>query len=87
MKVSMQEFKSHMSRYVRESRSGKTVELTSHRKIVARVVGVPQSGSVGVSRLLAEGIATWQGGKPKGAALKLQPGGKTVSAMAMEDRG
>jgi len=87
MKVSMQEFKSHLAQYVRETQSGKTLELTSHRKVVARVIGVPQAESAGVSRLLAAGVATWQGGKPKGAALELQAGAKPVSEMVLEDRG
>ena len=87
MKVAMQEFTSHLAQYVRESQSGKMLELTSHRKVVARVIGVPQSDSTGVSRLLAAGIASWQGGKPKGAALGLRAEGKSVSAMVLEDRG
>ena len=87
MKVSMQEFKSHLAKYVRDAQSGKSLELTSHRKVVARVIGVPQAGSSGVSRLLAAGAASWQGGKPKGAALALHTEGKLVSAMVLEDRG
>jgi prevent-host-death family protein len=87
MKVSMQEFKSHLSQYVRETQSGKTLELTSHRKVVARVTGVPQAASTGVSRLLAAGVATWQGGKPKGAGIGLRASGMPVSAMVLEDRG
>ncbi len=86
MKVSMQEFKSHLAQYIRESRSGEMLELTSHRKVVARVIGVPQVESTGVSRLLAGGIASWQGGKPKGAGY-LRREGKSVSAMVLEDRG
>jgi len=43
------------------------IELTSHRKIVARIVGVPQHGSAGLDRLVATGAASWSGGKPKGA--------------------
>lgn len=87
MRVSMQEFKSHLSRYVGQARSGQLVELTSHHKVVARIVGVPSTDSAGVSRLLAAGIATWQGGKPAGAAFRLQERGKPVSALALEDRG
>lgn len=87
MQVSMHEFKSHLSRYVSQAQSGHTIELTSHRKVVARLVGVPSTDSAGVSRLLAAGIATWQGGKPVGAALGLQEHGKPVSAMVMENRG
>jgi len=87
MQVSMQEFKSHLSRYVGQAQSGQLIELTSHRKVVARIVGVPPTDSAGVSRLLAAGGATWQGGKPVGAAFRLQEHGKLVSALVMEDRG
>jgi antitoxin (DNA-binding transcriptional repressor) of toxin-antitoxin stability system len=87
MQVSMQEFKSHLSRYVGQAQSGQLIELTSHRKVVARIVGVPPTDSTGVSRLLAAGIATWQGGKPVGAAFRLQKHGTLVSALVMEDRG
>ena len=86
MQVSMQEFKSHMSHYIEHAQSG-VIELTSHRKIVARIIGVRQSEHAGVERLLAAGVATWQGGKPEGASLTLQERGQPVSALVMEDRG
>lgn len=87
MKVSINELKSHLSHYVSQAQSGQLIELTSHRKVVARIVGVPSADSAGVSRLLAAGVATWQGGKPVGAALGLQAHGKLVSALVLEDRG
>lgn len=87
MLVSMQEFKSHLSQYVGQAQSGELIELTSHRKVVARLVGVPPAESVGVSRLLAAGAASWQGGKPAGAVFELQAGGKPISMMVLEDRG
>lgn len=87
MRVSMQEFKSHLSHYVGKAQSGQLIELTSHRKVVARVVGVPSATSEGVSNLLAAGVASWQGGKPMGASLSLQKRGKTVSTLVAEDRG
>ena len=86
MKVPMQEFKSHLANYVRQSQTGKTLEITSHRRVVARLIGVPQLESTGVSRLLAAGIASWQGDKPKGATLTLAAQGKPVFAMVLEDR-
>ena len=87
MQVSMREFKSHLSQYVEQAQAGESIELTSHRKVVARIVGVPPTGSVGVTRLLAAGVASWKDGKPAGAMLKLQAGGKLMSAMVLEDRG
>lgn len=87
MQVSMQEFKSHLSHYVGKAQSGQLIELTSHRKVVARIVGIPTSENASVSRLLAAGVASWQGGKPICAAFRLQERGKQVSAMVLEDRG
>lgn len=87
MRVSINELRAHLSRYVTQAQSGQLIELTSHRKVVARIVGVPPADSAGVSRLLAAGVAAWQGGKPAGAALGLQAHGKPVSALVLEDRG
>ena len=87
MQVSMREFKSHLSSYVTQAQSGELIELTSHRKVVARLIGVPTIDSTGISCLITSGIATWQGGKPLGAAFKLQDYGKSVSALVLEDRG
>lgn len=87
MQVSMQEFKSHLSRYVVEAQSGQLIELTSHRKVVARLIGVPAAESSGLSCLLAAGKSSWQGGKPAGTGLRLQTQGMPVSAMVLEDRG
>ena len=87
MQVSMQEFKSHLSRYVGQAQSGQLIELTSHRRVVARIVGVPSTASAGISNLLTARVAVWQGGKPIGASLKLQNQGKLPSALVLEDRG
>jgi prevent-host-death family protein len=87
MQVSMREFKSHLSQYVEKAQAGQSIELTSYRKVVARVIGVPATSSGGVARLLAAGGASWQGGKPVGSELKLHAGGKLMSAMVQEDRG
>jgi antitoxin (DNA-binding transcriptional repressor) of toxin-antitoxin stability system len=76
-----------LSRYVGQAQSGEVIELTSHRKVVARIVGVPFTDNTGVSRLLSAGIASWQGGKPVGAKLQLKMCGKPVSTLVMEDRG
>jgi antitoxin (DNA-binding transcriptional repressor) of toxin-antitoxin stability system len=87
MQVSIHEFKSHLSKYVGQAQSGETIELTSHRKVVARMTGVPKTNQEGIAKLLASGAASWQGGKPAGANLSLNPHGTAVSAMVMDDRG
>lgn len=87
MEVSMREFKAHLSQYVVQAQAGQAIELTSHRKVVARLVGVPAAECVGVARLMASGTASWQGGKPEGASFMVQPGGKTMSDLVLDDRG
>lgn len=88
MRVAMHELKSGLSRYIARARAGEVIEITSHDKPVARLVGVPVAGPAGVSRLLARGAATWAGGKPALLApVVLSLGGQSVSDIVLEDRG
>ena len=88
MRVAIHELKSGLSRYVARARAGEVIEITSHDKPVARLVGVPADSPAGVSRLLARGAATWGGGKPAlHPPVVLSTGGKTVSEIVLEDRG
>jgi len=87
MQVSMREFKAHLSSYLSQAQQGQPIDVTSHRKVVARIVGVPAPGSDGVERLVGGGVAQWGGGKPVGAAVQLSPVGRSVSEMVLEDRG
>lgn len=84
--VPVHEFKARLSHYLAQARAGKTIEIASHRKVVARMTGVADAGATGFERLLAAGLAEWRPGKPKGAAFKLSAGGKSLSDMALEDR-
>ena len=45
MRVSMRELKAHLSQYVVQAQTGQLIELTLHRKVVARIVGVPPTGN------------------------------------------
>lgn len=87
MRVSIRDFKAHLSRYLAEARAGVPIDLTAHRKVVARVVGVPPVESEGVARLVASGAAQWSGGKPKGAAIHLAETARRVSDLVLDDRG
>jgi len=87
MQVSIRDLKAHLSHYLSQARAGMALEITSHRKVVARVVGVPVSASPVPAALIASGAAQWGGGKPQGAHIALVPGGQSVSRMVLEDRG
>jgi antitoxin (DNA-binding transcriptional repressor) of toxin-antitoxin stability system len=88
MQVPMNEFKSNLAKYIGIAQAGERVDLTSHKKVVAYVVGVPVIQNRGIQQMIASGAASWQGGgKPKGAKLVLSAGGKSLSTIVQEDRG
>lgn len=87
MQVPIRDLKAHLSRYLSQAREGMALEITSHRKVVARITGVPESASPVLGALIASGVAQWSGGKPEGAHIALTPGGQSVSRMVLEDRG
>jgi prevent-host-death family protein len=88
MQIAMRELKAGLSRYVAQARAGVVIEITSHDKPVARLIGIPATDKLGVTRLLARGAARWSGGKPVlGPAVKLRAGGKSLSEIVLEDRG
>lgn len=88
MRVAIHQLKAGLSRYVARARAGEVIEVTSHDKPVARIVGIPPADHAGVARLLAGGAAQWRGGKPAlQPAVALAGGGKAVSEMLIEDRG
>jgi prevent-host-death family protein len=87
MQVSIRELKAHLSQYLKRAEAGQSREVTSHRKPVARIVGVAATSDTGLARLLASGAATWSGGKPGDASLRLSTKGAPVSEIVLEDRG
>ena len=87
MRIAMSELKAGLSRFVAEARAGKVIEITSHDKPVARIVGIPRTDQTGITRLLAQGEAQWNGGKPLlRPAVSLSASGKSLSAIVLEDR-
>jgi len=87
MTVSVRELKAHLSRYLAEARGGKVIRVTSHRKEIARITGVPDPQDDRLSQLITAGEAQWQGGKPAGAEIRISGEGMTLSEIVMRDRG
>ncbi|MGB5097688.1 MAG: hypothetical protein WBN82_07260 [Porticoccaceae bacterium] len=86
MQVSIREFKAHLSAWLAHARTGHTIEVTSHRKVIARIQGVPEAAPASVAELVASGAAQWQGGKPQGADVRLSEAGNLLSELVMQDR-
>lgn len=88
MYVAIRELKSSLSRVLALAQGGEVIEVTSHSKPIARIVGIPPQTDEGLRRLMASGILTWKGSKPKFVpAQALVPGGKPMGQMVLEDRG
>ncbi len=85
MRVPIHQLKAGLSRYIAKARAGEVIEVTSHDKPVARIVGIPTTGRAGVARLLARGAAQWGGSKPSfQPPLTLGATGKSLSEMVLE---
>ncbi|UHD14763.1 type II toxin-antitoxin system Phd/YefM family antitoxin [Thiocapsa bogorovii] len=87
MSVSVRELKSRLAHYLAEARTGQPIEITSHRRVIARLTAVPNGDEQGIGRLLVSGAAQWSGGKPAGADIRLSPDGPLLSELVQEDRG
>jgi len=87
MPVSIRELKAHLSQYLAEARAGKVIRVTSHRKEIARITGVPDANDDGLARLLAAGEARWRGGKPAGARIRISEQGEPLSTILLRERG
>lgn len=91
MKISVRELKDRLSEHLRVVQSGQSIVVTSHRKPIARLSPVPAESIKGIDRLIADGLAAWNGKKPRGAGrrmpVKLRGSGPTVADMVLADRG
>jgi prevent-host-death family protein len=89
MKVSVRELKARLSEHLRKVRHGQTILVTSHDKPVACLSPVANKWVSGVERMLIEGIARWDGKKPRGACrpVRLRGPGKTMAEMVLAERG
>jgi prevent-host-death family protein len=87
LRVPIRQLKAQLSHFLAEARAGHAIEVTSHQKVIARIIGVPDAeGRLG--RLIASGAVTWQGGKPSGARIPLSAQShSTLANQVIEDRG
>ena len=89
--VSVRDLKTHLSEWLARAQSGEVVEVTSHRKPIARITAVKPADSGITSPLqkaIDAGLISWNGQKPVfPPPVKLRGQGKLVSEIVMEDRG
>ncbi|WP_255011809.1 type II toxin-antitoxin system Phd/YefM family antitoxin [Cyanobium sp. Cruz-8D1] len=89
--VSVRELKAHLSSWLARAQSGEVLEVTSHRRPIARITAVRTSDPRATDPLQAAmdaGLVSWSGQKPAfPPPIRLKGGGKSVSEMVLEDRG
>src|SRR5437762_14243705 len=86
-RVGIRNLKAQLSAYIREVKNGKTIDITEHGQVVARLSPVPKTIDDKIAAMVASGMANWNG-KPL-PPVKYRPkvrGTKTLSDMLIEDR-
>jgi prevent-host-death family protein len=88
MQVAIRDLKANLSRILSRAQAGESIEVTSHNKPIARIIGIPLGTGEGLRESIARGALSWSGGKPQLAApVELNAPGTPVSQMVLEDRG
>ena len=89
--VSVRDLKTHLSEWLARVQAGEVVEVTSHRKPIARITAVkpPDAGITSpLQKAIDAGLISWNGQKPDfPPPIKLSGKGKLISEIVIEDRG
>ncbi len=84
MQVAVRQFKAGVSSYLAQAQQGQSIEITSHKRPIARIVGLPVTSLA----LLGHPAITWGGAKPSTPTpVTLSAGGLSLSNMVIQDRG
>ncbi len=87
MSVAVRELKASLSRVLSRAQHGEVIEVTSHNKPIARIIGIPAHAEPGLRKLIAGGAVSWSGGKPRHKSpVSMAARGASVSQMVLEDR-
>jgi prevent-host-death family protein len=89
--VSVRDLKTHLSAWLARAQAGEVVEVTSHRKPIARITAVKPAEPTSTDPLqkaIDAGLISWNGQKPVfPPPIKLSGKGKLISEIVIEDRG
>ncbi len=89
--VWVRDLKTHLSEWLGRVQAGEVVEVTSHRKSIARIPAVKPATSVSTNPLqkaIDDGTISWSGQNPViSPPVKLNDGRPLMSEIVIEDRG
>ena len=90
LSVGIRHLKANLSKTLRTVQKGARVEITERGRPIAVIVPIaPAPNLAWAHRMVAEGKAHWNGGKPTaylGKPIRLKRGQKLASDMVLEDR-
>ncbi len=85
--VGVRELKNRLSHYLDLAKGGETVTITERGKEIAVIHPIARSPEEEFAwKLVREGRATWNGGKPQGALKRVRWPGKPLSQIVIEGR-
>jgi len=85
--VGIRELRNKLSLYLKQVEEGKRIEVTNRGEVIALLV--PAKGRKADKKLMAlveEGLASWTGGKPRGASHLVKGRGRPLSEIIIENR-
>ncbi len=87
MRVGIRDMKNRLSEYLGRVKDGLEITVTDRGRPVAviRAAGAP-SAVEAVSRWVADGVASWRGGKPRGLEGAPRLRGTPAASAVLEDR-
>ena len=85
--VGIREFKKRLSEFLRRVADGERITVTDRGRPVAVIVPPESSpGDEALARMVREGLARWEGGRPPVARRTYRIRGKPISDTVIEDR-
>ncbi len=85
--VGVKILKDQLSKYLRMASAGERVVVTDRGRPIAQLTQVAASQEATEAwDLVQAGVATWDGGKPRGSVNPPRVRGKTAAEMVIEDR-
>ncbi len=86
--VGIRELKTHLSKHLRRVRAGTRLVITEHGRSIATIAPIePREDLAWAYKMVAEGRAHWNGGKPKGSRRPVRiKNGRLASDVVLEDR-
>ncbi|MBI2916565.1 MAG: type II toxin-antitoxin system prevent-host-death family antitoxin [Chloroflexi bacterium] len=86
-RVGVRELKTRLSYYLARVKEGESVTITERGTPVAIILPSGEGRTrQAMMELVRQGLATWNGGKPKGSPNPVPVTGKPVSEIVLEDR-